>query len=139
MDLLIDSNVLLDVLQIRQPHYKDSYFIWILCEKKYATGYVSALTFANIVYIMRKEVQYDEVDQLLQKLSRAFTITDLKLSDIAVASTMKWKDFEDAIQAATAERIKADFIITRNIKDFDFNDSKVKAITPEEFIVKLNL
>ena len=31
---------------------------------------------------------------------------------------MKWPDFEDAVQSATAEAIHADYIVTRNIKDF---------------------
>lgn len=44
---------------------------------------------------------------------------------------MKWRGYEDAVQSITAERIKADYIITRNTKDF--RDSKVRALTPEEF------
>ena len=31
---------------------------------------------------------------------------------------MKWKDFEDAVQSATAESVHADYIVTRNLKDF---------------------
>lgn len=52
MKLLIDANVLLDVLQKREPYYSDSAVIWKLCETEQAVGYVSALTFANMVYIM---------------------------------------------------------------------------------------
>lgn len=37
---------------------------------------------------------------------------------LEMAVNMKWKDFEDAIQSATAEYVHADYIITRNIKDF---------------------
>ena len=43
------------------------------------------------------------------------------------------KDFEDAIQCATAERINADFIITRNVKDF-LQSRKALAFTPVEFL-----
>ena len=31
---------------------------------------------------------------------------------------MKWKDFEDAVQSATAESVHADYIVTRNLKGF---------------------
>ena len=47
---------------------------------------------------------------------------------------MKWSDFEDAIQSAIAERIQADFIITRNVRDY--LKSKVMAFTPSEFIAR---
>ena len=51
------------------------------------------------------------------------------------AAKMNWKDFEDAIQSATAEKINAAYIITRNTKDFQ--DSSVKALTPEEFFMNV--
>jgi len=45
------------------------------------------------------------------------------------------RDFEDAVQSATASRINADYIITRNAKDFD--GSTVNAITPEEYFAEI--
>ena len=56
MVLLIDANIILDVLLNRQEFVKDSSMIWKLCETGKAKGYVSALTFANLVYIMRKQL-----------------------------------------------------------------------------------
>ena len=55
MVLLIDANIILDVLLNRSEFVKDSSMIWKLCETEQAKGYVSALTFANLVYIMRKQ------------------------------------------------------------------------------------
>lgn len=131
MVLLIDDNVILDVLQNRQPHYQHSRFVWEMCGRGNAEGYVSALTFADIVYIMRKEVAYDEIFDLLANVSKIFRFVDLTLGDLRTAAIMKWRDFEDAVQSATASRIGADYIITRNNKDF--NGSSVRAITPEEY------
>lgn len=48
---------------------------------------------------------------------------------------MKWKDFEDAVQSATAESIHADYIITRNLKDF--TQSRVMAFTPTELLARI--
>ncbi|MBQ7733934.1 MAG: PIN domain-containing protein [Synergistaceae bacterium] len=135
MRLLIDSNILLDVMQSRREYYMSSYAVWMFCEKGYVDGYISALTFANIVYIMRKQLRYDEIDKVLWNLKNAFYFIDLTLSDFETAASMKWRDFEDAIQASTAERINADYIITRNTKDFE--GSKVKALTPEEYFTDI--
>ena len=129
--MLIDDNVLLDVLQVRQPHYDASYAVWKLCDMGYAEGYMSAMAFTDIVYIMRKEIAYDKIDTLLAKLSGTFTVTDLTLDELRTAANMKWRDFENAVQSATASRIHADYIITRNTDDYA--GSTVKAITPEEY------
>ena len=134
MRLLIDGNIILDVLQKRIPHYEDSAKIWKMCETDLAEGYVSALTFANLVYVMRKELSTDKISETLKSLSLIFRFEDLKPSDLTVASDLGWDDFEDAIQSVTAERIGADNIITRNVKDF--KKSKVIAFTPTEFLAR---
>ena len=134
MKLLIDGNIILDVLQKREPYYEDSAKIWKMCETDLAEGYVSALTFANLVYVMRKELDTEKINEVLKKMSLIFTFEDLKASDISIAAEMQWNDFEDAIQAATAKRIHADHIITRNVKDF--KKSKVMALTPAEFLAR---
>ena len=80
---------------------------------------------------MRKQLRYDEIDTLMRNMKNAFHFADLTMWELESAAKMKWRDFEDAIQAETASRIHADYIITRNAKDFA--GSQVKAITPEEY------
>ena len=135
MKLLIDANILLDVLQKREPHYRDSALIWKLCETEQAEGCISALSIANLVYIMRKELSPETIEDVLGKLSLIFSIVELTPADIAKAAEMKWTDFEDALQAATAERIHAEAIITRNIRDF--RKSRVIAFTPAEYLARI--
>ena len=54
---------------------------------------------------------------------------------LKMALQSKHKDFEDAVQSVTAERIHADYIITRNVRDF--SRSKVIAFTPDELLARL--
>ena len=135
MRLLIDGNIILDVLQNREPHVVDSAKIWKLCETDRVEGYVSGLTFSNLVYIMRKELSPEKINEVFKSLGLIFRFTDLTVSDLAKAAEQQWDDFEDALQAATAERIHADNIITRNVKDF--KQSKIVAFTPTEFLARL--
>ena len=132
MKALIDGNILLDVLQNRLPHVEASSKVWKLCETDQVEGFVSALTFADLVYIMRKELTPDSIHEALKKLAIIFRFTDLSVSDMTEAAAMQWKDYEDAIQSATAKRIHADWIITRNTRDF--LQSAVPALTPAEFL-----
>ena len=135
MRLLIDGNIILDVLQNREPHVVDSAKIWKLCETNQAEGYVSGLTFSNLVSIMRKELSPEKINEVFKSLGLIFRFTDLTVSDLTKAAEQQWDNFEDALQAAVAERIHADNIITRNVKDF--KQSKIVAFTPTEFLARL--
>ena len=135
MRFLIDANIVLDVLQKREPYWKDSSVIWKLCETEQAEGYISTLTFANLMYVMRRELDPAQIRDVLDKLRLIFRFADFTAADMEKAAEMGWDDFEDAIQAATAERIMADSIITRNVRDF--RNSRVIAFTPSEFIARL--
>ena len=135
MKLLIDANILLDVLQNRKLHVQASSVIWKLCETEKAKGYVSALTFANLVYILRKELDPKKIEETLDALSLIFVFVDLNVSDLTHAAELEWDDFEDAVQSVMAERVHADYIITRNISDFA--KSKVVAFTPSELIARI--
>ena len=134
MKLLIDGNIILDVLQKREPHYEDSVKLWKMCETDLVEGSVSVLTFANLVYVMRRELDSEKINEVLKKLSLIFAFEDLNASDIITAAQMQWDDFEDAVQAVTAKRIHADHIITRNVTDF--TKSEVMAFTPSEFLAR---
>ena len=135
MVLLIDANILLDVLLNREEFVRDSSLIWKLCETEKAKGYVSALTFANLVYIMRKQLEPEKIEEVFRKLNLIFEFTDFSVADLARAAELGWKDFEDAIQSATAERVHADYIITRNVRDFA--KSNVLAFTPSELLARI--
>lgn len=135
MVLLIDTNVILDVLINRPEFVKDSSMIWKLCETEQARGYISTLTYANMMYVMRKQMTPDQIAEIFRKLSLIFEFADFSPAVLERAVTMKWKDFEDAVQSATAEAIHADYIITRKLKDF--TQSRVMAFTPSELLARI--
>lgn len=135
MKVLIDTNIILDVLCRRGDFYKDSAMVWKLCEVRTITGVVSALSVPNIIYIMRKELDTERTKEILDCISLIFTVADLKAADLKKAAGMNFKDYEDAVQSACASRIQAEYIITRNIKDF--RESKVAAIEPTEFLGRI--
>ena len=135
MVLLIDANIILDVLLNRPDYVKDSAMIWKLCETEQMKGYVSTLTFANLVYIMRKQLDLEKIEDVFHKLNLIFEFADFSVSDLTHAAELNWKDFEDAVQSVIAERIHADYIITRNVRDF--SKSRVMAFTPPELLARI--
>lgn len=135
MTLLIDTNILLDVLLDRTEFVKASSMVWKLCETEQAEGCISTLSFANIMYIMRKQLTPAQIEEVFGQLKLIFAFSALNAVVLSKAVNMKWDDFEDAIQSATAESIHADYIITRNLKDF--SQSKVPALLPGELLARL--
>ena len=136
MRVLIDTNVILDVLTNREEFAGDAVKVFKLCEVRRLEGYISALTLPNLVYIMRKELKREQVKDVVEKLSLLFGIVDLREEDVKRAADMDIPDYEDALQCVQAARIKADFIVTRNLKDF--KNSKVMAVKPSELLERLD-
>lgn len=132
MIALIDSNVILDVLEDRQPFVGDSMRVQLLCETDIVSGHVSALTIPDIAYIVRKRLGRRSVSGIVRALMEIYTVDELSPGDLKRASEAEWSDFDDAIQGFTALRIHADVIITRNVKDFA--RSAIEAMTPTDFL-----
>lgn len=136
MKLMIDTNVLLDVLLDREPFSEDSQIVWKLCETYTAEGMISSLSFANMIYVLRKHVDPKRVMNLITELSLIFRFKPLDQGILYVAAACQWEDFEDAIQFATAAMHKADYIVTRD-KD-GFRGSEIPVITPHELVEKMS-
>lgn len=136
MKVLIDTNVILDVLYKREGFYEDSLKIWKLCETRNLDGYISALSIPNIVYILRRELDPEKTLEVINNINLVFKIYDLKSDIIMQAAEKKTKDYEDALQMVTAQKLKASFIVTRNIKDFA--GGKIIAVKPSELLERLD-
>ena len=85
--------------------------------------------------VQQVQVLRHTLQMLHQMLSLIFEFAELNDSDLFRAAALQWSDFEDAVQSVTAERIHADYIITRNVRDF--SRSRVVAFTPDELLARL--
>jgi predicted nucleic acid-binding protein len=132
MTALIDTNVLLDVLCNRQEFLASSKEIFDLCELRKIKGYVSSLSIADLMYVMRKEIKAEQIGFILMKLELIFFISSLEAADLNNAQSSDTSDYEDGIQISTAQRIKADCVITRNVKHFE--RCPLPVLTPEEAV-----
>lgn len=135
MKVLIDTNVILDVLCSRAEFLEASSRVWKYCEINKLSGVISALSVPNIVYILRKELDPDKTKEIIDRILLIFDVAELKAEDLRKAAEMKTSDFEDAIQMCCADRINADFIVTRNIRDFV--SSPVPAVKPSELLDRI--
>lgn len=131
--LLIDTNIVIDLLAKRDPHYYHAAQIFSLGDTRKIELSVSALTIANTNYMLLKLKSHYEVKSILRRFKLLITVLPLgdKVINLALNDT-DFKDFEDGLQYFTAIENGQDIIITRNMKDF--KKSQIPIMTAEQFL-----
>jgi len=130
--LLIDTNIIIDYLADRTPFAADSERVIGMCIDEYAEGFLTASSVTDIYYIMRKVTGREKALIKIRQLLEILDVVSVGKSEILKAMELDIPDFEDALAAVCAERIKADYIVTRNTKDF--KNAFVKAVTPKDLM-----
>jgi len=132
MKVLIDTNVILDVFMRRAEYAEYAEAVLCLCGGN-VKGYLLASQTTDIFYLLcRAGKKTDFVKSILKTLADNLTIVDTTAADVRNALDFDMPDYEDALLAVAAKRIKADCIITRNQKDFA--GSTIIAHSPQEFL-----
>jgi predicted nucleic acid-binding protein len=133
--VLIDTNVIVDVALEREPFYAESDRILTLAEEAQIQGYVSASTFSDLYYIIRRDKGRDWTLEFLRQLATFCQVATVDNSVISIALTCNFKDFEVAIQYSSAVINLIDAIVTRNPRDFPVNTPRI--VTPNQLILEL--
>lgn len=132
MKIFVDTNILLDVLEKRLPFYHDSAAIWTLAEKRKIEGFISAVSFTNIFYILRKLESRAKAMKGLRLIRQVFLLSPCDADVIDHSINLDFKDFEDAVQLSSALRADATCLITRNPNHFP--KATLPILTPVEFL-----
>ena len=133
MVVLVDTNVLLDVISMREPYAENSIRLSEHCALRTVQGYIAVHSISNIYFILRKVYTDAERRKIILNYMKFLTVAGIGHEQMVEALNRdNFKDFEDCLQDECAKEIKADYIITRNIKDFAH--SKIPAVTPEQFL-----
>lgn len=136
MNVLIDTNTILDAMLARSPFKVEAQRLFLLTAEEKMHAFITASSVTDIYYLLRKHIHSDiECKQALFKLFTLFGIVDVTADDCERALELPMADYEDALITVCAKRAKIDYIITRNVKDFI--KSPVKAISPNYFLENL--
>lgn len=133
INILIDSNIILDVVQEREPFTSNAKNILSQCITRRINGFVTAHSLCDIFYILRKDKTLEERLSLIRTLCKYVTVLSERQSDFEdIANNPETRDLEDSLQMVCAENYALDYIVTRNTKDF--SASKIPVIEPDTFI-----
>lgn len=133
MKILIDTNVIIDALTSREPWNESSEKIFIMAANHIINMYITASSATDIYYLVRKQLHDTNIaKQIMGKLYSLTGILEVTGSDCVDALASPITHYEDAVVARVAANAEMDYIVTRNVKDFQ--KGMVKVILPDEFI-----
>lgn len=133
MKILIDTNIVIDYALIRLPFYDDADRIFSVIEQKKLEGYISATTFTDIFYILKKPRGKEWTLNFLKQLLTMYNISTVDERVIKQALLNNYKDIEDDVQYYTALFNNLDGIVTRNPKDYPQN-SPIEIFAPQQLL-----
>ena len=118
MKLLLDINIVLDVVLARAPWAGEASRLLSAAEQGHVEGYIAGHTVTTIFYIVAKGKGCQTASTAVSDLLRFLHVVPLGDADLQQALVLGLRDFEDAVQAAAALKIGADYLVTRNERDF---------------------
>ena len=132
MKLFLDTNVLIDFILERPLFYQPAAMIVSYAAERKIEVCVSTLSVvtANFICVERCKMLLDVYRRKMDFLRNVIEICSVDSSDIYSSYDSNWKDFEDGVQYFSATRAQVDYLVTRNIKDFE--ESGLRIITVEQ-------
>ena len=137
MNVLFDTNVILDVLLDREPFSTDAAILLAKVERSEIIGFACATTITTIHYLASKTLGPKAAFQHIQSLLALFSIAPVNRLVLEKACATQFNDFEDAVLHEAAVHAGAQHIVTRNIADF--KKASLPVYEPREFINALEL
>jgi predicted nucleic acid-binding protein len=135
IQVLFDVNIILDVLQEREAFYDFSARLLALAETGRIQGWLAAHSVTTLFYLVAKDRSSDQARVTLTSLLQFLKIAPVDQSTIEQALNLPYRDFEDAVQMMSALQIRADYLLSRNIKDYQ--PAPLEVIQPVELLAIL--
>ena len=133
MNVFLDTNILLDFLGRREPFCDDAARIWALAERGDIRAHISAISFSNVYYLLRKWRGAQVAHKAMVGMRDLFIAVACDKQIIDQAIDGQFPDFEDAIQLISATRARASHLVTRN--PGHFRTTSIAVVSPREFLV----
>jgi predicted nucleic acid-binding protein len=118
LKVLIDLNLILDTLQKRDPFYTFSARVLACAETGAVEGTVAAHTLTTLFYLVAKDQTAQQARVTLTELLQFLSVADVDGSTVEGALNLPYADFADAVQMMAAVQAGAQYLVTRNARDY---------------------
>jgi len=136
ISIMLDTNIIMDALQERQPFNVSAKEIMRKAQNGEIKCCFSANAATDIFYLYTKARNLQSARSALDYLLKTYDVVSVTHEDCMNALYLPVDDFEDALVAICAKKAGVNFIVTRDDK-FSGNNLPVPAISPNELLEKL--
>ena len=126
-------NIILAVLQERESFYEVADQLLAYSEIGKIQGFIASHSLTTLFYLIQKEQSAAHAKVTITNLLQILKFAVVDQSTIEQALSLSYKDFENAVQSMAAVQCKADYLVTRNVKDFQ--PAPLSVIQPSELLV----
>lgn len=135
MNVLLDLNVVLDVLLVRQPWFADAERVWDAHRNGQITAAIAAFSVPTIFYVVRRQTDLNHAHDAVRICLTALEIVPVQRTTLELARTLSGNDFEDNLQLACAMESQKDCAVTRDPQGFP--NSPLLILTPAQLLARL--
>lgn len=136
--VFLDSDVIMDFLAIRHPHFGHAYDILQLIYEGKIQVVVSESALANLIYLSFDIYKIGDAEGKLTELMSFTELVHCTSSTVIQALQSSFKDKEDALQYYTALHNGADYFVTRNTKDYSQTEEQLPVHSPKDFLTLIS-
>ena len=136
MRIVFDTNVIIDAIAAREPFCMAAQKLLLLVSEEKLEGYLTANSVTDVYYVTRRSHTEAEAKEIIRSLLHSLEIIAVDGADCWQALGLPMSDFEDALIAACAEKIEADYIVSRDVAFAEANTT-VKVIEPVALLEKI--
>jgi predicted nucleic acid-binding protein len=130
--VFVDTDIIYDVLANRHPFYESAAKLFTMADEGKILITISALSFANIHYLLVKELTSELAKQTLRKFRILINIAPIDEKIIDLSLNSDFNDFEDAIQHFCAIENECGILLTRNLRDYKM--ALIPVMTAQDYI-----
>ena len=133
MKVFLDANIIIDVVQNRTDFVEESSKVLQSGLEGFIDLCASDVTFTTVSFYARKQRTTEQLYEIMQSLRDFIDVAPTGKIAIDWALQRKAKDFEDSVQYYAALRTGAEYIVSRNVRDYPFDD--IPGVTPQDFLM----
>ena len=125
--LMLDTNVVIDFLNEREPFYQDARLLMMCIKLGEFDAYLTGSQFTDLIYVLSDGGRKGLLEEALRQLRGLRTFIDVCTIDgnnIDQMLDTTWEDPEDYLIYDAAKSLNASAIITRDQKGFEHSDIK---------------
>ena len=134
MKIIVDTNVILDFLLLREPHMADAKELFKMTAQEEVEAFTTASSVTDIYYIIAKRLGSDTARGAVRHMLTMLGVIAVDGEDCIDALDLPIADFEDALVTACANREDINYIVSNDKEFLKLDNSLANVVGTRAFL-----